>query len=66
LGTFSIRHLPLTSSAAGKIATAAFFAPLMVTVPFRGKPPLITYRAKDNPLLAKIGFITHFEYYTTL
>jgi hypothetical protein len=33
------------------MATAAFFAPLMVTVPFRGLPPLISYLAKDYPLL---------------
>ena len=38
-GTFSIRHFPLTSSAAGKIATAAFFAPLIRTLPFSGLPP---------------------------
>ena len=31
------------SSAAGTIATAAFFAPEMVTSPFSILPPLITY-----------------------
>ena len=33
--------------AAGKIATAAFFAPLMVTSPRRGVPPIISYLAKE-------------------
>ena len=39
LGTFSILHTPFTSSAAGRMATAAFFAPLMVTSPFSADPP---------------------------
>ena len=30
---------PFTRSAAGRIATTAFLAPLMVTLPFRGAPP---------------------------
>ena len=46
-GTFSIRQGPATSSAAGKMATTAFFAPLMVTQPSRGLPPLISYLAKE-------------------
>lgn len=33
-GTFSSVHTPFTSSVAGSIATAAFFAPLIVTSPF--------------------------------
>lgn len=36
IGNILDPHLPLTSRAAGRIATAAFFAPLIVTVPFRG------------------------------
>ena len=32
-GIFSIRHTPSTMSAAGMIATAAFFAPLISTSP---------------------------------
>ena len=40
-GTFSILQGPLTSRVAGMMATAAFFAPLMVTVPTRGRPPSI-------------------------
>ena len=36
-----------TSKAAGRIATAAFFAPLMVTSPNRGVPPIISYLAKE-------------------
>ena len=39
---------------AGNMATAAFLAPLMVTVPSRGRPPIISYLAKDFPLLAVI------------
>ena len=33
LGIFSIIEIPLTSNAAGSMATAAFFAPLIVTSP---------------------------------
>ena len=32
-GIFSIRHTPSTSSEAGRMATAAFFAPLISMVP---------------------------------
>jgi hypothetical protein len=42
----------LTRRAAGRIATAAFFAPLIVTSPFKETPPLITYLAKEYHLLA--------------
>ena len=53
-GTFSMRHWPSTRSTAGKIASAAFFAPLMVTVPCKVFPPLITYLAKEYTLPAMI------------
>ena len=42
-GIFSIRQTPSTKSAAGMMATAAFFAPLISTSPRRAVPPLITY-----------------------
>ena len=38
-GIFSMRQTPSTSRAAGMMATAAFFAPLMVTSPISGRPP---------------------------
>lgn len=38
-GIFSIRQTPSTRRAAGIIATAAFFAPLISTSPNRGVPP---------------------------
>ena len=41
-GRFSMTHLSAARMVAGKIATAAFFAPLMETSPMRGLPPLIT------------------------
>ena len=40
-------------NAAVAILPAAFFAPLMVTVPLSGFPPIISYLAKDDPLLVK-------------
>ena len=45
-GIFSRRQTPFTMSAAGIMATAAFFAPLTSTSPYRGLPPLITYFSK--------------------
>ena len=45
-GIFSRRQVPLTIRAAGIIATAAFFAPLTSTSPYKGLPPLITYLSK--------------------
>ena len=41
-GRFSIVQTPSIKSVAGKIATAAFFAPLMVTSPFKGVGPFTT------------------------
>jgi hypothetical protein len=38
------------------MATAAFFAPLMVTLPDRGVPPITSYIAKEDPLLVIISF----------
>ena len=38
-GRFSMVHIPSIKSVAGKIATAAFLAPLIVTSPFRGVGP---------------------------
>jgi hypothetical protein len=55
-GTFSMRQTPFTNSAAGRMATAAFFAPLMVTLPDRGVPPITSYIAKEDPLLVIISF----------
>ena len=49
LGRFSIVHTPSIKSVAGKIATAAFFAPLIVTSPFKGVPPVITSFSKSIP-----------------
>ena len=48
LGTFSMRTGPSASSAAGTIATAAFFAPEMVTSPLSVLPPLMTYFVKPT------------------
>ena len=41
LGRFSIRQVPFINRAAGRIATAAFFAPLIVTSPLRWVGPFI-------------------------
>ena len=46
LGTFSIVQVPLIKSVAGNIAIAAFFAPLIVTSPFKGVPPVIINLSK--------------------
>ena len=45
-GTFSIIHGSSDRITAGRIATAAFFAPLIVTFPVRRLPPLITNLSK--------------------
>ena len=58
-GRFSILQTPSTIRAAGIIATAAFFAPLISISPYSGRPPLMTYlttvslllRGKWGPLL---------------
>ena len=42
-----MRHTPLTISAAGMMATAAFFAPLISTSPCRRLPPWILYFSKQ-------------------
>ena len=42
LGKFSIVQIPSIKRVAGKSATAAFFAPLMVTSPFKGVGPVTT------------------------
>ena len=43
-GMLSIIHLPLlANTAAGKIATAAFFAPFISTDPLKAPPPLISH-----------------------
>ena len=49
LGRFYIVHIPSIKSVAGKIATAAFFAPLIVTSPFKGVPPVMTNFSKSIP-----------------
>ena len=41
--------IPFINKAAGKIATAAFLAPLIVTSPFKGVPPVITNFSKAIP-----------------
>ena len=41
-----MRQTPSTSSAAGMMATAAFFAPLISTSPNRGVPPCMIYFVK--------------------
>ena len=43
LGMFSMRQTPSTRMAAGIMATAAFFAPLISTSPNRGLPPCTMY-----------------------
>ena len=43
---YSIVQMPSTSNAAGMIATAAFFAPLMTTSPSSFFPPIITNLSK--------------------
>ena len=45
-GIFSIRQGASDRMTAGMMATAAFFAPLMVTSPVRRLPPLMTYLSK--------------------
>ena len=45
-GKLLIVQIPSTNNAAGSIATAAFFAPLIVTSPDRRVPPLITNFSK--------------------
>jgi hypothetical protein len=47
------------------MATAAFFAPLMVTVPLKGVPPLISYIAKDGSLLVKSILVLAYRLYHT-
>lgn len=49
LGKFSIVQTPLIKIVAGIIATAAFFAPLIVTSPRRGVGPVITNFSKLIP-----------------
>ena len=41
-GKFSMVQIPSINSVAGNIATAAFFAPLMVTSPFKEVGPVTT------------------------
>ena len=45
-GTFSILQIPSERAAAGKIATAAFLAPLIDTLPFNFRTPDITIFSK--------------------
>ena len=47
-GTFSIRQTSSDKIAAGIIAMAAFLAPLIVTVPFSGLPPVTTYLSNET------------------
>ena len=49
LGRFSIEQTPSIKSVAGKIATAAFLAPLIVTSPYKGVFPVITNFSKIIP-----------------
>ena len=49
LGKFSMVQTPLISKVAGIIATAAFFAPLMTTSPFKGVFPVMTSFSKTIP-----------------
>ena len=46
LGKFSIVQVPFINNVAGIIATAAFYAPLITTSPFRGVFPVITSFSK--------------------
>ena len=41
-GKFSIVHVPSIKSVAGSIATAAFYAPFIITSPFNGVGPVTT------------------------
>ena len=52
-GKFSIVQIPFTNKVAGNIATAAFFAPLIVTSPFRRVPPFITNLSNVFPPINK-------------
>ena len=50
-GIFSIVDMPLTNIVAGSIATAAFFAPLIVTSPFNFVFPFYYYFFQcDSPM----------------
>ena len=65
-GRFSILQTPSTMSAAGIIATAAFFAPLISTSPCSGFPPLMTYFVTGSPLTYgnntnSLQFVTEFH-----
>ncbi len=53
-GRFSITQGPSESKTAGRMATAAFFAPLMRTSPCSGRPPFITNFSKKRTPRTKI------------
>ena len=48
-GTFEIVQIPSINKVAGIKATAAFFAPLIITSPFRCVPPFITNLPRKLP-----------------
>ena len=50
---WNIMAITFTNKAAGMMATAAFFAPLMETSPFRRFPPLMIYFVKPTYSLAR-------------
>ena len=54
-GIFSIRHTPSTSNAAGKIAAAAFLAPLILISPNSGFAPFITYLTNECTFLFRLS-----------
>ena len=54
LGRLSIINSPFARSVAGKIATAAFLAPLISISPIRGLPPRITSFYKSHTYLSVI------------
>jgi hypothetical protein len=53
LGMFSMIQGPSARITAGRIATAAFFAPLIRTVPFKAVPPEITNFSTKAPPFKK-------------
>ncbi len=64
LGRFSITHFPPARMVAGRIATAAFFAPLTVTSPTSGLPPLITnfFNIQNSPFSGRYTLFSLFSF----
>ena len=60
LGMFSIVQKPSINKVAGKIATAAFFAPFIYVTPFKGVPPVITnFSTKVPPMNYRFNLINN-------